>query len=353
MKKFLALVLCFTILVGVSACSPGDSKSKQSENQNVIDEEEANQSEELQKITISEPVRGILWAPVHLAKELGYFEEQGLDVDIVTVQGDVPTAPVLSGDAQFGLFGPEMILGFNENMQGTKLLMTATDKFPYSFVSNPEYSSIESLKGTVVNGADSGSSPRQFVRSVLKSAGLNADSDASYIKIPNSGIISALENKDISATYASPESRQLLLDSGAKMLLDMYEPESHKKILGSETYEMYITFVTDKYIEENPEIVQKYVNAVYKATLWTNEHSVEEITEAIRPSFSDNEYLERTIREIKDNEIFSETGEFSDSGFEAINKMAKEAGIIKDYVPREKVVDDSFLKEAQKNIKLD
>ncbi|OLS02672.1 ABC transporter substrate-binding protein [Tissierella creatinophila] len=353
MKKILLLVLCFTILVGVSACSTEDSNSKESGNKNVTEKENTKQSEELQKITISEPVRGILWAPVHLAKELGYFEEQGLDVDIVTVQGDVPTAPVLSGDAQFGLFGPEMILGFNEKMQGTKLLITATDKFPYSFVSSPEYNSIESLKGTSINGADSGSSPRQFVRSVLKSAGLNVDSDASYVKMPNSGILAALENKDVSATYASPETRQLLLDSGAKMLVDMYEPEVHKKILNSETYEMYITFTTDKYIEENPEVVQKYVNAVYKATLWTNEHSVEEIIEAIRPSFSDNEYLERTIREIKDNGIFSETGDFSDSGFDAINEMAKASGIIKDKVSREKAIDDSFLKEAQKTINLD
>lgn len=345
MKKLLATILCITLSIGMTACSSNETVDKNNK--------ENNEIKEPQKITISEPVRGILWAPVHLAKELGYFEEEGLDVDIVTVQGDAPTAPVLSGDAQFGLFGPEMILGFNEKGQGTKLIITATKKFPYTFLSNPKFDSIESLKGATINAADSGSSPRQFVKSVLKSKSLNPDSDANYVSLPNSGIIAAYENGDIAATYASPESRQLLLDAGAKMLVDMYNPEVHKEIIGSEDYEMYITFVKDDYIKQNPEIVQRYVNAVYKATLWLNEHSVEEITEAIRPSFADNEKLEETIKEIKDNGIFSETGGFTDSGFEAINKMAKEAGITTNDVKKEQAVDDSFIKKAQETIKLD
>ncbi|WP_353095606.1 ABC transporter substrate-binding protein [Tissierella praeacuta] len=345
MKKILLIILCMMLTVSTVACKSTETKKEE------LIKEDGSNSTELEKVVVSEPVRGILWGPVHLAKELGFFEEQGLDVEIVTVQGDAPTAPVLSGDAQFGLFGPEMILGLNEKGQGTKLLITTTDKYPYSFVSRDEYTSIEALKGTVVNGADSGSSPRQFVRAVLKSADLDPDSDANYINVPSSGTLAAFENKDISATYASPESRQLLLDAGAKLLVDMYEPESHKKVLDSETYEMYITFARDDYIEQNPETVQKYVNAVYKAILWTNEHSVEEIVEAISPSFSGNKNLSNTIKEIKDNGIYSETGQFSESGFEAINRIAKEAGLIKDYLTREQVIEDSFLKKAQETIK--
>ena len=42
----------------------------------------------LEKITVCEPVRGILWAPVYVAKAMKYFEEEGLDVEILTVQSD-------------------------------------------------------------------------------------------------------------------------------------------------------------------------------------------------------------------------------------------------------------------------
>lgn len=353
MKKILLLTLCITMLFGVAACSPKENQSVPQVEETETNVNTSEEAVELEKIVVSEPVRGVMWAPVHLAKELNFFEEQGLDVEIVTVQGDAPTAPVLSGDAQFGLFGPEMILGLNEKGQGVKLLLTSTDKYPYSFVSGPDYDSIESLKGTVINGADSGSSPRQFVRAVLNSAGLDPNSDATYVSMPNSSIIAALESKDVSATYVSPEVRQLALDAGAKMLVDMYKPEVHKEILGSESYEMYITFALDSYIKENPETVQKYVNAIYKAILWMNEHSTEEIVDAVKPSFSDNRNLDAIFKEINENGIFTETGDFSDSGFKAINKIAKQAGMIQNDVTREQVIDDSFLKDAQQKITIE
>lgn len=343
--KFL-LILCLSIFM-ITACGSENKESSQ-----VTEKTEKNESSgELTKITVAQPTNGILWGPIHLAKELNYFEDEGLDVEFVTVQGDAPTAPVLSGDAQFGLFGPEMILSFNEKGQGTKLLYTATQKFPYSFLSAKEYNSVEELKGKQINGADSGSSPRQFVRAVLKSANLNPDTDASYANVPNSGIIAALENGDLAATYASPESRQPLLDSGANMLIDMYKPDVHESILGSKNYEMYITYATDKYIEENPEIVQKYINAIYKATLWANEHSAEELTEALQPAYEENNNLASIIKEIKDNDIYSPNGEFTEDGFAAINRMAKEAGLIENDVEYSNVIDDSFLKKAQSKIK--
>ncbi len=358
-KKMLLVFICVVALFALVACGQEEQKSVDNDNQTVTDSnketestEPTTETKELEKVVVSEPVRGLLWGPVHIAKELGFFEEQGLDVEIVTVKSDVPTAPVLSGDAQFGLFGPEMILGLSEKGQGVKLLITSTDKYPYSFVLGPNYDSFESLKGTTVGGADSGSSPRQFVRTVLKNEGFNPDSDVNYINLPNASILSGLESGEISASYVSPEARQLALNAGSKVFVDMYDQETHKKILGSESYEMYITFATDEYIKNNPETVQKYVNAIYKAILWTNEHSAQEMADAIRPSFADNNYLDEAIKEIKDNGMYSETGDFSESGFKAINNMAKASGIIKEDVTMDQAVDTSFLKEAQKNITL-
>ena len=53
--------------------------------------------------------------------------------------------------------------------------------------------SVADLKGTTVNGADSGSSPRAFVRAVVNNAGLDADNDVTYANMSNSAVIAALE----------------------------------------------------------------------------------------------------------------------------------------------------------------
>lgn len=310
-------------------------------------------NDELQKVTITEPAHAVLWAPVYLAKNLGYFEEQGLDAEITTVQGDTPTAPVLSGKAEFGLFGPEMITGFNEKGQGTKLIVTTTKKFPYALVSGKDYPDIESLKGTSINAADSGSSPRQFARSSLKNAGLNPDSDVNYANVSNPAVLAALESGEISASVVSPEIRKQVLDAGNTMLVDMYDPEVHKEILGSEDYEMYITFVKDDLINENPELVQKYVNAVYKAILWMNEKDVDEIVKVLEPDFSEMKNLKDVVTEMKEQNLLSEDGGFSDDGFEAIKRVSQEAGLLKEDIEKDKVIDDHFIKEAQKSITLE
>lgn len=340
MKKVKLWLPIIAILLFVTAC--GNSSNVSGTNKS---------SDKLTKVRVTEPVRGVLWGPVHVANELGYFKEEGLDVELITLKTDTPTAPVLAGEADFGLFGPEMILRLNEQGQGVKLLLSTTHKYPYSLLSSSDITEVSQLKGKSVNGADSGSSPRQFVRAAIANAGLDPDNDVTYTNLPNSGLIAAIEKGDIKATYASPEARQKLLDNGANLLEDIYDKEVHKAILGSDKYEMYITFTTDKFIKENPEVVQKYVNAIYKAILWTNNHSSKEIADVLKPSFKELENLESVVKEIKDNDIFSTDGSFSDDGYKAINKIAKEAKITHDFVPREKTIDDSFLKKAQENIK--
>ena len=82
-KKVLASLLVAAKAVGMMA-GCGKSGDKQETTQKTEAKEES--SGELTKISVCEPVRGILWAPVYVAKAEGYFEEEGLDVDITTVQ---------------------------------------------------------------------------------------------------------------------------------------------------------------------------------------------------------------------------------------------------------------------------
>ena len=62
----------------------------------------------LKKITVSEVAHSVFYAPSYVALELGYFEEEGLDVEIVLTSGaDNVMAAVLSGDADIGFSGSE------------------------------------------------------------------------------------------------------------------------------------------------------------------------------------------------------------------------------------------------------
>ena len=343
MKKRILAVMLITAMTATLAAGCGKSSVGQ--------KEDKQESGKLEKITVCEPVRGILWAPVYVAKAEGYFEEEGLDVDITTVQSDMPTAPVLADEAQFGLYGPEMICKFVEEGQDTELIYTCTDTYPYSFFLSKDVKSVEDLKGTTINGADSGSSPRAFVRSIINNAGLDADNDVTYANMKNSAVIAALDSGEVKATYASPELRTQLIDAGYEVAVDIYDKEVHKELLGSETYEMYIVFGKKSYIKENPEVAQAFVNACYKGAQYLETHETDEIVETLKDQFAEMQNLEQAVKECKENSLWSADGIFSDSGIDSINTMAMSSGLIKEPVDKADLVDEEFTKKASEESK--
>lgn len=63
------------------------------------------------KITIAEVTHSLFYAPMYVAKNAGFFDEVGLNIDIITTPGaDKVMASLLSKDAQIGLMGksPEL-----------------------------------------------------------------------------------------------------------------------------------------------------------------------------------------------------------------------------------------------------
>ncbi len=66
------------------------------------------EEKELKKVKVAEVTHSIFYAPQYVAKSLGYFEEEGLDVELILTPGaDKVTAAVLSGDVHIGFCGSE------------------------------------------------------------------------------------------------------------------------------------------------------------------------------------------------------------------------------------------------------
>lgn len=67
-----------------------------------------NQKSDLKKVRVAEVTHSIFYAPQYLAHSLGYFEEEGLDVEFILTSGaDKVTTAVLSGDVEIGFCGSE------------------------------------------------------------------------------------------------------------------------------------------------------------------------------------------------------------------------------------------------------
>lgn len=95
MKKII-LICLIVILLGIGIILGINPQKQDDKNNN------------LKKVTLTEVTHSIFYAPQYLADALGYFEEEGLDVEITLSQGaDAVMSAVLSGDADIGFCGTE------------------------------------------------------------------------------------------------------------------------------------------------------------------------------------------------------------------------------------------------------
>ena len=361
MKKLLSLLLAGVLCVSLlAACgqTPAEEPAEAEETEAVETEaEEAEEAEtasagDLETIVITEDVRGYHWAPAYLAETLGYFAEEGLKADFQTIRGADSTAPVMNGEALFCLKGIETALMLNQAGQGCKVVLSATQKFPYCLMgASEEFSTLESLKGQTVGGGLSATSgPMAFMRACLNSAGLVPDQDVTVMNLASAGYPASLEAGEAQAVVSTnPWSLKTLQDLGCVTIVDGTDDAVIENIIGSASYELFTVVTSDKNIQEQPETVQKAVNAMAKALRWMETATPEEIAENLAPLFeSAPEELLFDATYDKEHEMANYTGYHSDSGFRAgISLCQLAGGIPEDYNPdASEIFDDSFLDNA-------
>lgn len=109
-------------------------------------------------------------------------------------------------------------------------------------------------------------------------------------------------------------------------------------------------FANKSYIENNPEIIQGFTNAIYKGQVWVKEHTAREIAEVIQSFFPDTDLdmLEKSIQSYKDIDAWNETPVLKEEAFERLQTVMQTAGELTEKAPYEVIVNNEFAKKAVK-----
>ena len=116
MKKSLLFLMAALLVVGLLAgCTPQEEKVK---------------------ITVSEVTHSVFYAPQYAAIALGYFEDEGLDVELINGEGaDKVMTAVVAGQVDIGLAGPEAaIYVYNEGKEDYAKVFAQLTKRDGSFI---------------------------------------------------------------------------------------------------------------------------------------------------------------------------------------------------------------------------
>ncbi len=236
------------------------------------------------KIRYNEVVRSILYAPAYVAMTKGYFAEAGLDVAMITGNGgDKSMAALISGAADIALMGPETAIYVLTSDSPVKARvfcgLTVTDGFMLVSREKADKVDWQQLKGKQVFALRPGSTPDLFLEAALRKNGLDPIKD---LKLVNNVAVPArvgawLAGQNQYAIFNEPDCSQLELDGKAYFLASIGET------VGPADYTVFMA--TDKYIRDNPEVIQSWTDAIYKAQQWTEGASVDEIVKVLVPYF--------------------------------------------------------------------
>lgn len=168
-KKIILYVLCGLLLL-IIACSV------------LFDFGSTKKNDDVKEITVAEVAHTIFYAPQYVALELGYFEEVGLDVELLLANGaDKVTAAVLSGDAEIGFSGSEAtIYVYNGGEKDyLKTFAQLTQKDGSFLVSREKIDdfSLEDLKGKTIIAGRAYGMPEMTLKYALKQNGIDPEKE--------------------------------------------------------------------------------------------------------------------------------------------------------------------------------
>ncbi|MDR1467536.1 MAG: ABC transporter substrate-binding protein [Oscillospiraceae bacterium] len=300
-----------------------------------------NSNNNYKKIKISEATRSIFYCPQYVAMSLGFFEEEGLKIDLVTSEGsDKAMTCVLSEQSDIALMGSEMVAyvcsGGRENFP---ILFSQLTKKDGSFlVGRQSLFRWSDLKGKTIIGGRKGGLPEMTLEHVLRKNGLEPNVDV--------GILNNIKLDLMGSAFLSGTGDYVML---FEPIASSFESTKNCNVLeslgnncGEITYTCYCA--SQKYLKKNKETIEKFTRALYKAQTWVRTHNSTEIAHIISPYFVNTniELIERAILRCSKVGVWSETPVVNKNAFDLMQQIAAEAGELKQKIDFNKVVDNQY-----------
>lgn len=311
----------------------------------VITNKDNEDNSNLQKVKVAEVAHTIFYAPQYAALANGYFEDEGLDIELILTPGaDKVTSAVLSGDVNIGFCGSEAsIYVYNSGSEDYIVNFAALTKRDGAFLVSREKIdnfTLEDLKGKYVIGGRKGGMPEMTFEYTLKENGISLDD----LTIDTSVDFAAMGGTFIGGlgdfvTLFEPSATQV--ENQGLGYVVAYIGEYG----GSVPYTAYNA--KKSYIEKNPEIIEKFNNAINKGLDYVWKNDEETIAKKIVEYFPDmtiNE-LATMIKRYKDNDAWMKDTYFTEESFDHLQDIMIEAGELDKKVPYDTLVDTTFSKK--------
>lgn len=326
-RKFVVIGLLLTlILTSILGCSKESGKTK---------------------VTLNEVAHSIFYAPMYVAIENGYFDEEGIELTLVNGLGaDKTMTAVLSGEADVGFMGSEAsIYVYNQGKEDYVVNFAQLTQRAGNFLVTrdlEEEFSWDNIKGKTIIGGRAGGMPEMVFEYILKNKEITPGKDVEIIQNIDFGLTAE--------AFASGTGDYTIEFEPSAYAL---EKEGKGKVVASLGVESglvpYTSYSAKKsYIEKNPEVIQGFTNAIQKGLEYVQTHTPEEIAAVIQPQFkeTDPEALVNIVKRYYDQETWKGDTILKEGSFTLLQDILDNSGELDHRVDYTKLVTTEFAEKA-------
>lgn len=297
------------------------------------------ENKNIKTIKLAEVTHSVFYAPMYIAIENGYFEEENLKIDLILTPGaDKVSSAVLSGDVNIGFAGAESAIYIYEKNEKDYLQIFAgltkrDGQFIISKTKNENFKLTDLYGKQILVGRSSGMPALNFLNALKKE-----------------GIDESKININYSVDFASLSGA--FIGSKDYHYVNLFEPNALK--LENEGYghvvasigllsgEMpYTTFYAKKsYVENNSNVINSFRNAINKGLKFVKGNDEQTIAKSILKQFPDTSLndLTKIVKRYKDADSFLESTYISENLLENLEDIMIDNNLLKDYVPYDKLI---------------
>jgi NitT/TauT family transport system substrate-binding protein len=305
------------------------------------------------RITI--PVQGLVYYPVLAARDLGYFSDEGISMEVVVTQGDGPDVDALiAGSVQFAATTPNRLMTAYEKGKPLLGILTVANRIGVNCFMNKERADslgitektpllekFGKLRGLTLGGSRPGAFTSLLAADYLKRAGMTPQQDAKIIGVGGGpAMLAALENKQIDFGCVASPTPELAVARGKSIMFvnntQGWDPQFEEFLFA-------VLYVRPDYAKEKPDTVRAVVRALQRAMKYIVDTPFKDQQAMLARDFGelDPAILQESL--INTQAAIVPSGRVSERSVMAAEKFLVGVGSIDKEIPWQAVIDNSFI----------
>lgn len=270
----------------------------------------------------------LLYLPTTLAQQLGYYRDEGLDVELQDFAGGLKALQALVGGSA------DVVSGFYDHT----IQMQADGREMIAFVSMLRYpglvlvtspqaaeavKTVADLKGRIAGVTTAGSSSNMLFDFLLQRSGVALDAVSVTAIGSAATAIAAIEHGKVDAGMMAEPAFTLVRkrNPGVRVLADLRHADGVKQAFGSDTYPSSVLYAKGDWIRANRETARHLARAIVRTLDWMQKHTPQEIADKTPPSFRGEDpalYVEALTDSMP---MFSPDGVMAADGAESVHTL--------------------------------